>query len=397
MKTNDGVHEVFEGDVQYPYADIGNTDKPTLLHISEVTKENRKDYTYTCPYCKKELRPRLGKIAHCFAHKPGERCDIDKYIHTTAERLLKEKWDNEEHFRVWMNVRTECPDYETCPFRRDYGDTCFSIEKKVFDLKESYNRCEVEKKYGEFIPDLCLIDDTGKHNPIFIEIWSKHKNSEKKADSDYQIIEIRIKTIKELEELPKHMIIESDTVTFSHFKTIKKKPKDSERLKLVRYVLYADSFKSFVDSQSVNCGNYRDNHHRKSILEITMDQRHVDDSFQFRSFCDAIALSKGYNIRSCYHCQLYGSDKYENNNNGYVLSVVKGCKLELSTKGIVRCNPEKAKTCESFKLKDYPLRRAKAQFAFVDHYVWNKNADGSVTEGLQKGESYWTPSLEEDF
>ena len=88
MQAVDGIHEFFEGDVQYPFADVG---EPNLVHISGITQENRRSYTYTCPYCKKALRPRLGsKKAHCYAHKPGESCELDRYIHTTAERLLKE-------------------------------------------------------------------------------------------------------------------------------------------------------------------------------------------------------------------------------------------------------------------------------------------------------------------
>ena len=44
------------------------------------------------------------------------------------------------------------------------------------------------------------------------------------AQSDHMIIEIRLKTTEELEELPKHPITESETVTFSHFKVLKKTP-----------------------------------------------------------------------------------------------------------------------------------------------------------------------------
>ena len=88
MNTIDGIHTLYEGDVQYPYADVGASD---LLHISSVTQENRRDFNYTCPCCQKRLRPRLGnKNRHCFFHDKGSRCSMDKYIHDTAERLLKE-------------------------------------------------------------------------------------------------------------------------------------------------------------------------------------------------------------------------------------------------------------------------------------------------------------------
>lgn len=45
MVTFDGVHTIYEGDVQYPYADVG---APKLLHISGVTAENRRAYNYEC-------------------------------------------------------------------------------------------------------------------------------------------------------------------------------------------------------------------------------------------------------------------------------------------------------------------------------------------------------------
>lgn len=112
MGTNDGIHEVFEGDVQYPYADVG---APELLHISQVNQNNRKDFKFTCPYCKNTLHPRLsrgGKRSH-FAHNPGECCDQDRYIHSTAERLLKEKWDRDEPFEITMEVWSFCVSYST--------------------------------------------------------------------------------------------------------------------------------------------------------------------------------------------------------------------------------------------------------------------------------------------
>ena len=44
MTSANGIHEVFEGDVQYPYADVG---APELLHISQVNQDNRRDYKFT--------------------------------------------------------------------------------------------------------------------------------------------------------------------------------------------------------------------------------------------------------------------------------------------------------------------------------------------------------------
>ena len=218
MKSRDGIHEIFEGDVQYPYADIGT---PPLLHISSVTQDNRKSYTYICPGCHKQLRPCLSRVGakrtkrNHFSHKSGERCDQDRYIHSTAERLLEEKWMSDEPFEVIFFGHSSCPACGECIFS-DYN--CRNQTKKiVVNLKEHYTKCVVEKKYDEFIPDLCLIDEKGSNEPIFIEIWSKHKNSEKKANSKFMIIEIRLKTMEELEALPKNPIVESDSFTFTNF------------------------------------------------------------------------------------------------------------------------------------------------------------------------------------
>ncbi len=389
MKTDDGIHEFFEGDVQYPFADVG---EPNLVHISEITQENRHSYTYTCPYCKKGLRPRLGtKKAHCYAHKPGESCELDRYIHTTAERLLKEKWDRDEPFEIKMNVRTECKELANCFFRKGY-DKCEIKEKKTFDLKKQYSQCIVEKKYGEFVPDLCLIDNTGQHEPIFIEIWSKHKNSEKKAQSDYMIIEIHLKTTEELEELPKHPITESETVTFSHFKTIKKTPSKDYGPRLMRYILYEGTLKSYVIDKSVFCSNYKTKHPPKSIFEVVCSQDEIHTTQQFWSYCTAIAIDRGYNIRSCYLCQLSSLDKrkkeYDNdvpfNPNRPV-----GCPRYIDTQGLIECKPEEAMTCEQFKLKDQPLNYIKAIYANINRYIWFKKADGTVSEEYQERKDYW--------
>ena len=87
------------------------------------------------------------------------------YIHTTAERLLKEKWGRDEPFEITMKVRTECKKMDNCLFYKDYDRICVSEKMKTFDLKKQYSRCIVEKKYSEFVPDLCLIDDTS--------LWTK--------------------------------------------------------------------------------------------------------------------------------------------------------------------------------------------------------------------------------
>lgn len=383
MQTTDCIHMSFEGDVQYPFADVGASE---LLHISEVTQENRRTFTYTCPFCKKELRPRLGsKKAHCFAHKPGDSCELDRYIHSTAERLLKEKWERDEPFEITMTVRTECENINDCVFFQENGKGCITEEVRTFDLKEQFTQCFVEKKVGDFIPDLCLVDDIGNHKPIFIEIWSKHKSSDKKVNSEYRIIEIRLKTMKDLEELTKHPITESKNVTFIHFKTLKKKPSKDDGPDLMRYTLYAGTLKSHVDT-SAHCCNYRNSHNPKAIFEVVCSKDDIPHN-RFHNYCNAIAIDKGYNIRNSFLCQLFGDQygSYPSNDDG---NFHNGCRRELKTRGLLSCTPEDAMTCQYFKLKDTMLNSMKRQYSNINRYSWYKSDDGSVHEEHQKCKDY---------
>lgn len=378
MKSFDGIHEVFEGDVQYPYADIGT---PELLHISSVKQENRRAYDYICPYCKKTLRPRLGKYrAHCFAHKKGESCELDRYIHKTAEELLEQKWNRDEPFEISMKVRYECESFDKCFFRYDSGWGCVKEEFKTFDLKKQFNRCLVEKRVGEFIPDLCLIDDSGKHDPIFIEIWSKHKNSEKKAESNHRIIEIRIKTTDELKGLTEHPITESESVTFSHFKTLKKEPAENDGPRLMRYTLYAGSFKAYVDVKSTNCHNYNSKRHHRAIFEAVCSQDEISTPQQFRTFCNAAAIDKGYDLRLCYLCQEYGTDKW---NQWYFQPFIPsrhvGCRRKIDTVGLIQCKQEDARSCAHYRIHEERLRKSLYEFNHFDKYIWY-NKDGFASE-----------------
>jgi hypothetical protein len=385
-RNND--YESFEGEVRYPYADVG---APELLHIGKVNQGNRKHYKYTCPFCKKTLLPRLGngsRRSH-FAHYPGECCDPDRYIHSTAERLLKEKWERDEPFEITMNVKTACKHYPDCVLGKT-NNRCISSETKTYDLKKHYSRCLVEKKCGEFIPDLCLLDETGRHEPIFIEIWNTHKNSETKAASNFKIIEIRLRTVADLEELSMHPITESETVTFSNFKHREKEPNSSVGPKLMKYTLYSGTLKSYVDTDSVTCANYKTNHHRKAVLDIVGSKDDFYSVSDFRKYCNAIAVDKGYDTRSCYLCRHYGeykstvawdAERQEYTNPG------RGCRRDSEKQGIIQCKPDDAKTCEHFLRKDYSLKKIKKIYANAALYIWERHQDGTVTEECREGKA----------
>ena len=212
MIPDDAIHPAHEGDVQYPFADVGRSE---LMYIETLyaMKHRRREFSYTCPYCKKEMRPYLGEHnRHCFAHKPGQSCDRDKYIHTTAEQLLKERWDSDGPFEFTLTVEFVCEKADTCVFAGVVDGKCRRQAIHTINLKERYSTCLVEKKVGEFIPDLCLVDESGTNKPLFLEIWNTSRNSDKKNSSGYPIIVFRVQSMQDLVRLEEEPLRESDSV-----------------------------------------------------------------------------------------------------------------------------------------------------------------------------------------
>lgn len=389
-----------ESDVQYPFASI---EDGSVISIASVDNENRRLHKYTCPGCKEEFRPRLGsKRAHCFYHYTGNRCDINKYIHDTAELVLKQKFDNEEKFEIVMSVRRECANYQECIFKTD---TCSWSETNTYDLKKHFKECLVEHRYGEFVPDLLLLPKDETKDPIFIEIWNKHKNSEKKANSKYKIIEIKVQSMQELEELPKYPIKESETVTFSHFKTVKpiKPEKMEHHVDLIRYMLFERGTSFCGKYQGEKCYSYGHVSNQKVIFAAigrVMDFANGPDhdlaKGAMREFVTHRARMKGYNPRSCYECVKSLKSNVDSENNESAPTLCCG-KDRFTTGEIVECKHEDALTCEHFVHRDYRTTQVLARHRFDPIFIWEREEKSSEedkefiqeTERMKRSPYFW--------
>lgn len=372
METFDGIHTIYEGDVQYPYADVGEA---KLLHISAVNKENRRQYSYICPCCQKRLRPRLGeKNRHCFFHDKGSRCAMDKYIHDTAKRLLKEKFDSDAPFEVEMDVTRTCDQHEGCRFAKEKGyDYCTKIERVKYDLKQHYQQCLVETKCGEFIPDLMLVDETGKREPIFIEIWHKHKSNEAKINSNIKIIEIRLKKVDELQPLVENPITESDTVKFFNFKTVKVKPEMMRDAKLYKFYLYR-SLKSYcTPAAAIHCYDYRTDHKKSSIVEITALNDAYFNLNEFWQYCLYISHQKGADVKDCYMCK----HSRHNRESGPEDEEDIYCKALTTDDQKHICKHDFGKTCDRFEIDQKKFLNLKQRFYSSTLHTWK---DESLVE-----------------
>ena len=251
-----------------------------------------------------------------------------------------------------MSVRKECSKYEDCKFSTV---SCFSSEFKTFNLKDYFNECLIEHRYGEFIPDLLLLPKDRTKDPIFIEIWNKHKNSEKKANSEYKIIEIKIQTLQELEELPKHPITESGTITFNHFNTTHIKPEDMKsHVELIRYTLYEKGTSYCGYSTKDKCYSYKKPFQKTAILsmvgrklDFAYDTYFEDAKVAMRSFASHRIRLKGYEPKSCYDC-CYRTV------HGHNEATIITCKKNLSPIGEeMECTQDDALECKNFRINNY--------------------------------------------
>ena len=303
---SDGVHVDFEDDVLYPYAVVAEN---RLMHISEVTRENRKQYEYKCPCCKKGLSPRLGnKKKHHYSHVSGARCDVDRYIHDTAKALLKQRFDSEDKFIVEFKVEKKCKSIDVCFWATHCQRKSAVYECKNIDMKEYYTECIEEKKVGDFIPDLVLENKDKGYEPVFIEIWSKHKSSEKKMQSGYRIIEIRLKSVSDLDKLRSGSIVESDAVTFSNFKKLELEDYYME-FGLHRYSFY-ESGKLWFEKCS--CDSMELKSQKTLVLDVLRRDEHGFNllEWEFVDFCRFLGIDYGIDaLKNCYICNNCDGDK----------------------------------------------------------------------------------------
>lgn len=131
-----------------------------------------------------------------FKHK-GCQCQKDKYLHYLAQLLIKERFDNKEKpFYITCKSINHCSNSKKCKW---CSDVCTKIDyNDRIDLHSIYDTCELESRIvyddsGNYaVADLMLKNSADSNiDPLLIEIWITHENSEKKRASGLQIIEVR--------------------------------------------------------------------------------------------------------------------------------------------------------------------------------------------------------------
>ena len=136
-----------------------------------------------------------------FRHRPGyikARNEPDRYLHNYSELRIKQRFDESAEsgeFLVKYYEEEICPKHKTCELVNEIE--CNGLGKarlKTINLRDMYDTCTPEKGEDKYIADLLLTNSKDKTiKPMFLEIYVTHKCSNKKINSGYKIIEIKIK------------------------------------------------------------------------------------------------------------------------------------------------------------------------------------------------------------
>lgn len=239
-----------------------DSNKTKLIHISEVPENSKDREDYSCIYCGDGLIAKKGKInEHHFAHKSGNDCEYESYLHKLAKLVFFQEFQNclnqNKPFLIqWKDSPCKSAEEKSQLYHFRIDDYCECLsEERLLDLTLFYNQIKVENNekinVDGFFPDILISNESNDF--IFIEIAVSHSCDEEKIKSGHKILEIPIKTEEEIQEFKEHSL-KSETIKIYNFE-------------------YKDFQKDRIEKYCTRCiiQNYENNLH-KLAREVLYDE-----------------------------------------------------------------------------------------------------------------------------
>lgn len=339
----------------YTYAIDGESH---LINVTEAVKGNN----YYCPSCGEIMIPRQGSIRRWhFAHKGNLRnCSYETYLHKVAKKRICECFNESPQFTILVHSKRTCA-VAGCLIGEIYFCTWNGTNK--FNLKEYYTHCEEEVKIDNYRADLVISNKTNNSFPILIEIYVTHKSTQEKLNSNYRIIEIKIESEEDIDQIVSTASIEGSSSAFNYglemkdeknrfynFKINSKEVPGIEN-QMFKYRFWVNQKGYFhLDTHPVRCLEQNPSDFENSIFRI---ESRLPISWDFAFFM--LSMS-GIGIKYCTMCEFYKM------NNRYERSI---CVLYKS-KG-TKQNPRlsSAMRCPYFKQIDYSGIDYEKNVAFI--------------------------------
>lgn len=323
-----------------------------LVHIDEVSTGLQ--CGCICPACKEPLVAKNnGKFrVHHFAHQFESECTgaYETMLHLLAKERIQSAFLNSETFWLEFEYHSYCPNDNKCKYNKT---KCFTKERKRFNLKEFYDRCEQEISYDGINrrSDLKLFSSTNpQRSPVYIEFCVTHASEHEKLHSGNKIIECIIEDESDINRIMEDGFVEDSPVDVFSFEPIHrriqiygfvnmdyKNDNISSEIEFSRYIL----FKSGKTRCYQDCCHCKDLKRASpySIYEVCF---HTSIAFGIYEYAKYRGYDK-FHIPNCLLCRNY-VDRY--------YGAGKICKLykRLNISIFEQFDTSRARNCHYFKL-----------------------------------------------
>ncbi len=291
-------------EIKYQYA---YDEKGLLVNINELSVEDRNAHTYRCIGCGNQLMPRaIGskyRKPH-FYHKVMVDCNGETYLHKLSKRFIKERFEQSQQFLISFPTKVEC-NVEDCALR---NINCTKEEfehNEQIDLRKYYDTIEEEVQVDGFVADLLLSNSKNpKLPPILIEICVTHPCDDAKRKSGLKIIELKIKSETDLQEIFRNNVIREDF--YDHYKQVefisfRRHIRRKFEAKIYRFILNKLSRSGYMTHTL--CTSAKKMLRQDSSKELNVACRTREDDIPV--IYPYMWLYRRYGSRSCAICKFY--------------------------------------------------------------------------------------------
>ena len=270
-----------------------------------------------CPACKEPMVAKnKGMVrVHHFAHQSGTECDLayESMLHLLAKERVQNAFLNAERFYLDFEYRSYCPNENQCKFVK--YDYCYTKNRRRFNLKDYYDKCEQEVAYDGIKrrSDLKLFSSTAPQRPpIYIEFCVTHASEQEKLHSGNKIIECIVEDESDIDKIITNGFIEDkqrddeygqireSKIQIYGFKNSDYKNESMNlEIEFSRYVLYK-SGKTRCFQDSCNCKEIK----RSSPYSLYEICFHTPVAFGIYEYAKYLGYDK-FHIPNCLLCKNY--------------------------------------------------------------------------------------------
>ena len=304
-----------------------------IIHIDEVTKENRAEHYY-CVGCGEEMSAILGdKREHHFRHTVAH-CSWESYLHKLAKRRIKEHFESSGEFMVLQQKEVECICDEVCDFFNFYS--CRKRNNCQHNLKNFYDTCMEEAPIKGFVADLLLSKyDNKDREPVLIEVLVTHACEPEKIRSGLKIIETtKIESEEDIDNIIRNGFIERINCILYNFKELPRIKVDTNPIE--RFILHASGG---ATTKQISCKYLNTRIEKDSIAELNLNlvkgNRHQIYHGSKAYLCAGLYYlrKKGMDVKNCLICKYYKEGSYSNfYYNEPICSLYKKCETPRNPK-----------------------------------------------------------------